>query len=79
MRPLARLTSFGGYVATPFPVERGLDPPVAMAPSPSYRGKAPYGTRRLGAPLWRPLARLTSFGGYGATPFSVERELDPPV
>ena len=44
-----------------------------------------------GAPLLRPLARLTSFGGYVATggtrsrasvatmPFSVERELDPPA
>ena len=79
LRPLARLTSFGGYVATPFSVERELDPPVAMAPSPSHRGKAPYGTRRRGAPLLRPLARLTSFGGYVATPFSVAQELDPPV
>ena len=33
----------------PFSVERELDLPVAMAPSPSYRGEAPYGTRRRGA------------------------------
>ena len=50
-----------GISTLPLPIS------VAMAPSPSHRGKAPYGTRRRGAPLLRPLARLTSFGGYVAT------------
>ena len=67
------------------PRHRICQPPSRNQPIPAQRTTT--GVR----PLLRPLARLTSFGGYVATggtrsrasvatmPFSVERELDPPA
>ena len=57
LRPLARLTAFGGYVAT---VRKSAYSVATSAP-------LPCDARRRGAPLLRPLARLTAFGGYVAT------------
>ena len=78
LRALARLTSFGGYVATGVVAGEAATLPrhVAMAPSPSHLpaishdGEGAVATGVVageGAPLLRPLARLTSFGGYVAT------------
>ena len=77
LRPLARLTAFGGYVATGAPSWRwrprhrawhwegrnSLRPPRMDNGSSTL----PCDARRRGAPLLRPLARLTAFGGYVAT------------
>ena len=64
LRPLARLTSFGGYVAT----TNCQLPTINYSLSTTFlHFYTAISTARAPSPLLRPLARLTSFGGYVAT------------
>ena len=85
------LRALGGQVAA-IPYTWRWRPGHRICQPPSRNQSIPAQRTTTGVrPLLRPLARLTSFGGYVATggtrsrasvatmPFSVERELDPPA
>ena len=62
-----RVALVATVAVTPFSVERELDPPATRGDGALAIVSACQLPRRRGAPLLRPLARLTSFGGYVAT------------